>query len=79
MAGLHETGPVATDSDNETVTAEAVAMQVINENPETVRRYSTGDLSVLSVLQEKALQAAKGRLGEQELRDTLMRKLGASI
>ncbi len=76
---LHHSSRVPSDSENETVTAEAVAMQVISENQETVRKYSAGDLAVLSILQEKALHAAKGRLSEHELRDTLMRKLGASI
>ena len=36
-------------------------------------------MTVLSTLQDKAVQLAAGRVKEQEMKDTLMRKLGASI
>ena len=68
--------PPETDSD--TVTSEALAVQVIEENTELAKQYAGGDLGVLSILQDKALQLAAGRVNEQTLKDTLMRKLGAS-
>ena len=69
--------PPETESD--TVTAEALAVQVIEQNTELARSYAGGDLGALSVLQDKAVQLAAGRVNEQTLNDTLMRKLGASI
>ena len=69
--------PPETDSD--TVTPEALAVQVIEENTELARDYAGGDLGALSLLQDKAVQLAAGRVNEQTLKDTLMRKLGASI
>ncbi len=66
------------ESDSDTLTAESVAIQIIQENQELAKKYATGDLPVLSVLQEKAVKLAAGRLDEQVVRDTLMRKLGAS-
>ncbi len=66
------------ESDSDTLTAESVAIQVIQENQELARKYATGDLTVFGALQEKAVKLAAGRLNEQTVRDTLMRKLGAS-
>ncbi len=54
-------------------------MQVIQENESLAKKYATGDLTVLGVLQEKAVKLAAGRLDGQTVKDTLMRKLGASI
>lgn len=68
--------PPETNSD--TLTAEALAMQVIEENSELAKQYAGGDLGALSVLQGKAVKLAAGRVNEQTLKDTLMRKLGAS-
>ena len=67
------------EPDSDTLTAESVAMQVIQENESLARKYATGDLPVFGVLQEKAVKLAAGRLNEQTVKDTLMRKLGASI
>ena len=67
------------EADSDTVTPEALAMQVIKENTELAESYAGGDLGALSVLQDKAVQLAAGRVNEQSLKDTLMRKLGASI
>ena len=53
-------------------------MQVIQENPELSRKYASGDMTVFGALQEKAAKLAVGRISEQALKDTLMRKLGAS-
>ena len=66
------------ESDSDTLTAESVAVQTIEENQELAKQYASGDLTVFSVLQEKAVKLAAGRLDEQTVRDTLMRKLGAS-
>ena len=61
------------------MTPESVALQVITENQELARQFATGDLTVLGQLQDKALALAAGRLDEHQVRDTLERKLGASI
>jgi hypothetical protein len=70
---------VASESESDTMTPESVAIQVITENPELTRQYSKGDLAVLSLLQAKALELSAGRVSEAALRETLMRKLGASV
>jgi hypothetical protein len=70
---------VASESESDTMTPESVAIQVIIENPELTRKYSGGDIAVLSLLQAKALELSAGRVNEAALRDTLMRKLGASV
>ena len=67
------------ESDSDILTAESVALQVIEGNQELAKQYASGDLAVFSALQEKAVELAAGRLNEQTVRDTLMRKLGASI
>ena len=67
------------DTDSDTLTSEALAMQVIEENTELAKQYAGGDLGALSMLQDKAVKLAAGRVNEQTLQDTLMRKLGASI
>jgi Asp-tRNA(Asn)/Glu-tRNA(Gln) amidotransferase B subunit len=72
-------GIVRGDSNSDTVTAESVATQVIKENPELARQYSTGDLTALSSLQEKAVGLSAGRVDAHELHDTLTRKLSGSL
>ena len=69
--------PPETDSD--TLSPDSIATQVIQENQALAREYAGGDMAVLSVLQDKARLLSAGRVPEQELKDTLMRKLGASI
>lgn len=69
---------VPPEPESETMTAEAIAIQTITENAELAKQYAGGDLAVLSTLEEKALAIAAGRLDSQEVKDTLMRKLGAS-
>ena len=54
-------------------------MQVIQENAELAGKYAAGDMTVLGALREKALGIARGRIQPQELENTLVRKLGASI
>ena len=66
------------ESESDTLTSEAVAVQVIQENADLAGKYAAGDMTVLNALQEKALKIAAGRLKPQELQNTLMRKLGAS-
>ena len=66
------------ESNSDTVTAESLAVQVIEENQDLAKKYAAGDITVLNVLQEKALKLAAGRVKEPELKDPLMRKLGAS-
>ena len=66
------------ESHSDTVTAESLAVQVIEENQDLAGKYAAGDMTVLNTLQEKALKLAAGRVKEPELKDTLMRKLGAS-
>jgi hypothetical protein len=70
---------VALENESDTITPESVAIQVITENQELTHKYSAGDLAVLSILQAKALELAQGRVSEAVLRETLMRKLGASV
>ena len=67
------------EPESDTLTAESVALQTIEENQDLARKYATGDLTVFSELQEKAIRLAAGRLNEGTVRDTLQRKLGASI
>ena len=66
------------ESDSDTLTAETVALQVIQENQELARKYAAGDMTVLGTLEEKAAKLAAGRISEQTVKDTLVRKLGAS-
>lgn len=66
------------ESESDTLTAEAVAVQVIQENADLAGKYAAGDMTVLPALQEKALKIAGGRLKASELENTLVRKLGAS-
>jgi Asp-tRNA(Asn)/Glu-tRNA(Gln) amidotransferase B subunit len=70
---------VPPESESDTLTAEALAVQVIEENPDAAKKYAGGDLAALGVLREKAVALAAGRINEKELENTLMRKLGASI
>ncbi len=69
--------PPETQSD--TLTPESIAIQVLEENLELSKQYASGDIAVLSTLEAKALALAAGRVDAQAVRDTLMRKLGASI
>ena len=62
-----------------TLTAEAIAVQVIQENADLAGKYAAGDLATLGSLREKAVGLAGGRIQPQELENTLVRKLGASI
>jgi hypothetical protein len=61
------------------MTPESVAIQAITQNPELVRKYGAGDIAILSLLQAKALELSGGHISEAVLKDTLMRKLGASV
>ena len=67
------------ESESDTLTAESIAVQVIQENADLARKYATGDMTVLGALREKALGIARGRVPAKELENTLVRKLGASI
>ena len=67
------------ESESDTVTAESIAVQVIQENADLAQKYAAGDMTVLGALQEKALGIAHGRVTEKEMQNTLVRKLGASI
>ena len=69
---------VPPESESDTLTAEAVAVQVIQENTDLAGKYAAGDMTVLAALQEKALKIAGGRLDSTELENTLLRKLGAN-
>ena len=70
---------VPPEINSDTITAESIAIQVLEENVELAQRYAGGDVSAFSLLQDKALSLAAGRLDEQAVRDTLQRKLGASF
>lgn len=70
---------VPSEPESDTLTAESIAVQVIQENADLAQKYAAGDMTVLSALQEKALGIAAGRVKPQELQNTLVRKLGASI
>ena len=70
---------VPPETNSDTITPDALVTQVIEQNTELAKSYAGGDLGALSVLQDKAVKLAAGRVNEQTLQDTLMRKLGASI
>ena len=61
------------------MTAESLAIQIIEENQDLAQKYAGGDFSVLGTLEEKATQLAAGRVNADEMKNTLVRKLGASI
>ena len=67
------------EPESDTITAESIAVQVIQENADLAAKYAAGDMTVLGALHEKALGIARGRIQPQELENTLVRKLGASI
>ena len=67
------------EPESDTMTAESIAVQVIQENADLAQKYAAGDMTVLGALQEKALGIARGRIQPRELENTLVRKLGASI
>ena len=67
------------ESESDTLTAESIAMQVIQNNPESAKKYASGDLTMLGLLQEKAVKLAAGRISEHSVKETLLRKLSASI
>ena len=69
--------PPETNSD--TSNPESIAIQVLEENSDLAQKYAGGDMAVLSALQAKAVALAAGRFPDQEVQNTLMRKLGASI
>ena len=66
------------EPDSDILTPEALAIQIIDQHPELAKKYAGGDMSALGTLEEKALALGAGRLSEQEIKETLMRKLGAS-
>ena len=70
---------VPPEIESDTIHPDAIATQVIEENQELANQYAAGDVAALSLLQDKALTLAAGRVSEQELKDTLQRRLGASI
>lgn len=67
------------ENQSDTLTPESIAVQVMEEHPHLLRRYSGGDLEALTLLQQEATKLAAGRVEPETLADTLMRKLGASI
>ena len=66
------------ETDSNTLDADAIATQVIQENQELAGQYAAGDMAAFPTLQEKALALAAGRVDEHEVSDTLQRRLGAS-
>lgn len=70
---------VTPESESDTLTPEALAVQVITENPELTKKYAGGDLAALSLLQAQALELAAGRVSEAAMKETLLRKLGAGV
>ncbi len=68
-----------TEPESDTLTADSIALQVIQNHSDLAGKYAAGDMTVLPALQEKALEIAAGRVKPQELENTLVRKLGASI
>ncbi len=69
----------ANPTDSETLTPESIAVQTIQDHPDLVKKYAAGDLSVLGTLQERAQKLAAGRVSEKEVKETLLRKLGAGL
>ena len=70
---------MASEPESDTMTAESIAVQVIQENADLAGQYAAGDMTVFGALREKAMGIAAGRVKPQELENTLVRKLGASI
>ena len=70
---------VTPEIDSNSLNADSIATQVIQDNQELAKQYASGDMAVLSTLQQMALALAAGRVSEHEVKDTLMRRLGASI
>ncbi len=70
--------PEHPETESDTVTPDALAIQVVEENQELAAAYAGGDVTALSALQERALKLGAGRVSEHALKDSLMRKLGAS-
>lgn len=66
------------EPESDTLTADSIAIQVIQNHADLAQKYAAGDMTVLPALQEKALEIAAGRVKPQELENTLVRKLGAS-
>ena len=70
---------VPTEPESDILTADSIALQVIQNHADLAEKYAAGDMTVLPALREKALEIAAGRVPPQELENTLVRKLGASI
>lgn len=70
---------VPPETHSDTANPESIAIQVLEENSDLAKKYASGDMAVLSALQAKAIALAAGRFSDQEVQNTLMRKLGASI
>ena len=67
------------ETESNTLTPDAIATQVIQENQDLAGQFAAGDMAAFSTLQAKALALAAGRVSEHEVKDTLQRRLGASI
>lgn len=70
---------VPPENQSDTLTPESIAVQVMEEHPNLMKRYAGGDLEALTILQQEASKLAAGRVDEKTLSSTIMRKLGASI
>lgn len=64
---------------SETVTAETFVVQALEELPDAVQRYASGDKSAFSSLKEKAIQLAAGQVGEEEINTALASKFGDGL
>ncbi len=74
-----DTSGMQPEVESNTLTAEALAIQVLSENEDLAKKYAGGDLAALELLQEKARRLSSGRAPEEAVREVLLRKLGAGI
>ncbi len=63
-------------TENQTVSAESLVVQAMQEVPDAVERHVRGDTSAFAQVQERAVALAKGQLNEAELRNALASKFG---
>ena len=68
---------VPPEPQSDIITPESLAIQIIEENQDLVTSYGGGDAEALGVLEAKILRLGAGRVNEQSLKDTLVRKLGS--
>jgi hypothetical protein len=74
-----DTSGMQPEVESNTLTAEALAIQILSENEALAKKYACGDLAAMELLQEKARRLSSGRLNEESVKAVLLSKLGAGI